>query len=208
MSFSCKFTPAALQVMLPKNKQVAEWHHYLEQVLPDFEITTKNRVAAFVAQCAHESAGFKTLQENLNYSAAGLHGVWPKRFPTIAAAQPYNRNPERIANKVYSSRMGNGDEHSGDGWKFRGRGLIQLTGRSNYTQFSHDVYHDDRIVKDPDLVLEKSHAIYSACWFWHKNKLNAVADTGDMVRMTKIINGGKLGLADRIHHFHQAQSAL
>ena len=208
MSFSCNFTQQALQAMLPKNKEVAEWFHYLEQILPQFEITTKNRIAAFVAQCGHESAGFKILRENLNYSASGLHGVWPKRFPSVAAAQPYNRNPEKIANKVYSGRMGNGDEGSGDGWKFCGRGLIQLTGRSNYTQFSHDVYHDNRIVDNPDLVGQKPDAIASACWFWNKNRLNAVADTGDMVKMTKIINGGKLGLAERTEGFHKGLAVL
>ena len=208
MSFQCNFTVDALRSMLPKNKEVAEWHHYMVEVLPRFEITTRNRVAAFVAQCGHESASFKILQENLNYSATGLRGIWPKRFPTMEIAQQYHRQPQKIANKVSASRMGNGDEASGDGYKYRGRGLIQLTGKSNYTAFSHDIYGDNRMVENPDLVAQKIHALYSACWFWHKNKINAIADAGDMVKMTRVINGGKIGLADRIEHYNHALHVL
>jgi putative chitinase len=170
-------------------------------VLPKYEINTKERVAAFMAQCGHESVDFTKLKENLNYSAKGLHGTWPKRFVSEEAAKPYERNPEKIANKVYSDRMGNGPEASGDGWKYRGRGAIQLTGKDNYTNFAKAVGKTvDEVVTYLDTL---EGAIESACWFWKKNGLNAIADAKDMTKATKVINGGDLGLAERKKHFEE-----
>jgi putative chitinase len=172
--------------------------------LPKFGITTAARVAGFVAQGQHESADFTILQENLNYSAKGLRGVFGKYFPDDAIAAQYAKKPEMIANRVYGGRMGNGPEASGDGYKFRGRGVLQLTGRANYTQCSRDLFSDDTLVNDPDLVRTPEYAIITACWFWYKNQLNAICDTGDIVLLSKRINGGTIGLEDRIKHWNDA----
>ena len=180
------------------------WLEPLESAFFRFEITTPERQAAFIGQCAHESANFKTLQENLNYSAKGLNATWPSRFPTEEAAQPFHRQPEKIANKVYSGRMGNLDE--GDGWKFRGRGLIQLTGKDNYRLASDALGVD--FVKDPDLVLTKEYAALTAAWYWNKRSLNKEADAKDFTGMTKKINGGTIGLADRVAHINSALNVL
>ena len=169
-----------------------------------YQINTPLRLAHFLAQCGHESGGFKAVRENLNYSAEGLNKIFPKYFPTIDSAKDYARNPEKIANKVYASRMGNGDEASGDGYKFRGRGYIQLTGRVNYAAFDAAVPED--ILKDPDQVAIK-YPLLSAGWFWGKNNLNALADKGsldgDVTAITKRVNGGTIGLADRQKHFKE-----
>jgi putative chitinase len=178
------------------------------QMIPDtaakFEINTPLRLAHFLAQCGHESGGFRVTQENLNYSAKGLAGIFKKYFPTEAAATPYARNPQKIANKVYANRMANGSEASGDGYKFRGRGYIQLTGRDNYTQFGKAIGED--IASNPDVVSSK-YALLSAAWFWSKNGLNKLADggAGDTVvtSITKRVNGGTIGLPDRIKHFKE-----
>ena len=180
------------------------WFEPLESCFFRFEINTPERQAAFIGQCAHESANFKTLQENLNYSAKGLRGTWPSRFPSEAEAQPYHRQPEKIANKVYSGRMGNTEE--GDGWKYRGRGLIQLTGKDNYRLASDALGVD--FIADPDLVLTKEYAALTAAWFWDKNRLNAFADANDIERMTKKINGGIIGLDDRKKHIAHALEVL
>ena len=180
------------------------WLDPLTSAFERFEINTPERQAAFIGQCAHESANFKTLQENLNYSAKGLNATWPSRFPTEEAAQPFHRQPEKIANKVYSGRMGNLDE--GDGWKFRGRGLIQLTGKDNYRLASDALGVD--FVKDPDLVLTKEYAALTAAWFWNKRSLNKEADAKDFTGMTKKINGGTIGLADRVAHINSALNVL
>ena len=199
MSFNFDFTPEKLAKCLSRNKNTADLFHAFSEVLPRYEITTVERVAAFLAQCGHESADFTTLKENLNYSAEGLSKVFPKRFPTVAAAQPYNRNPEKIANKIYADRMGNGPEASGEGYKFRGRGAIQLTGKENYSKFAASLGMDLTAAVAYCETLEG--AIESACWFWNTNKLNALADASDIVGLTKRINGGTLGLDERKHHF-------
>lgn len=203
---SIKITSELINAIFPNNKNAEELAEALNAVLPQYEIDTKNRVAAFLAQCGHESAGFTILKENLNYSAESLCKVWPKRFTSLAAAKPYNRNPEKIANKVYADRMGNGSESSGDGYKFRGRGAIQLTGKDNYSNFAKSIGKTlDETVSYCETL---EGAIASACFFWSKNKLNTCADIPDMVALTKKINGGTIGLEDRKHHFSKALSAL
>jgi len=159
-----------------------------------------------LGQCAHESANFTALKENLNYSAEGLTKVWPKRFPSLDAAQPYHRNPEKIANKVYADRMGNGDEASGEGFKYRGRGLIQLTGKTNYQLASDSLGVD--FIEEPDLVSTPKYAALTAGWFWDKNNLNELADAQNWTGLTKKINGGTHGLEDRIARTDNAMSAL
>ena len=180
------------------------WLEPLTAAFARFEINTPERQAAFIGQCAHESANFKTLQENLNYSAKGLNATWPSRFPSEAEAQPYHRQPEKIANKVYSGRMGNLEE--GDGWKYRGRGLIQLTGKDNYRLASDALGVD--FIADPDLVLTKEYAALTAAWYWNKRGLNKEADAKDFTGMTKKINGGVIGLADRVAHINTALGVL
>jgi putative chitinase len=168
---------------------------FITTVLPKFGIDTPLRKAHFLAQVAHESGGLQFTQENLNYSAQGLRSVFGKYFPTIEIANTYARKPEKIANRVYADRMGNGNEASGDGWKFRGRGLIQLTGKENYQKFSDENGID--CVKNPDLLLQPEMALTSACWFWKKKNLNEFADKNDIIMITKRINGGTNGLNDR-----------
>ena len=169
-----------------------------------FQINTPLRLAHFLAQCGHESGGFKVTSENLNYSAKGLMGIFKKYFPTQQLAESYQRQPQKIANKVYASRMDNGNEASGDGFKFRGRGYIQLTGRANYTAFGKAINED--IANNPDVVSGK-YALLSAAWFWSKNGLNRLADGGStdtvVTSITKRVNGGTIGLADRIKHFKE-----
>ena len=178
-------------------------------VMEKFGVNTPLRLAHFLAQCGHESGGFRLTQENLNYSAKGLMGIFKKYFPTQALADAYARKPEKIANKVYGNRMGNGPETSGEGFKFRGRGYIQLTGKQNYTAF--DLAVEDDILANPDLVSSK-HALASAAWFWKKNGLNLIADTGSstevVTKITKRVNGGTIGLADRIKHFKEYHALL
>jgi putative chitinase len=178
-------------------------------VMEKFGVNTPLRLAHFLAQCGHESGGFRLTQENLNYSAKGLMGIFKKYFPTQALADAYARKPEKIANRVYGGRMGNGPEASGEGFKFRGRGYIQLTGKSNYAAF--DLAVEDDILANPDLVSTK-HALASAAWFWKKNGLNLIADTGSstevVTKITKRVNGGTIGLADRIKHFKEYHALL
>ena len=181
-----------------------EWIDAINQTFEVFGIETLEQQASFLAQCGHESAGFTALVENLNYKAESLCKVWPKRFPTLEAAQPYHRNPEAIANKVYANRMGNGDEESGDGFAYRGRGLIQLTGRDNYRACGEDLGVD--LESDPDLVSTPQFAALSAGWFWNKNHLNNIAN--DIVAVTKKINGGTHGLDDRVARTERALTAL
>jgi putative chitinase len=178
-------------------------------VIDTFGVNTSLRLAHFLAQCGHESGGFRLTQENLNYSAKGLMGIFKKYFPTQALADAYARKPEKIANRVYGGRMGNGLEASGEGYKFRGRGYIQLTGKQNYTAF--DLAVEDDILANPDLVSTK-HALASAAWFWKKNGLNLIADTGSsaevVTKITKRVNGGTIGLPDRIKHFNEYYTLL
>ena len=174
-----------------------------------FEINTPLRLAHFLAQCGHESGGFRLTKENLNYSAKGLNGTFKKYFPTLDSAVPYERKPEKIANKVYGGRMGNGPESSGDGSKFCGRGYIQLTGKDNYTAFGKSINED--MSANPDKVAS-SYALLSAAWFFNKNGLHKMADGGAtdavVTSITKRVNGGTIGLADRIKHFKEYYSLL
>lgn len=183
-----------------------EWIDAINETCDRFDISTPERQASFLGQCAHESGGFTALKENLNYSAEGLTKVWPKRFPSLEAAQPYHRSPEKIANKVYASRMGNGDEASGEGFKYRGRGLIQLTGKDNYRACGEALGVD--LLEDPDLVSTPQYAALSAGWFWNKNHLNAYADKNDMTGLTKRINGGTHGIEDRVARTQLALDTL
>ena len=202
------FTEDAVRQLIPKVKNFDEWYNNLLNTLPEYDIDTPKRVAAFMAQCGHESGGFTLMQENLNYSAKGLVGTFNKYFPTEAHAKPYERKPEMIANRVYANRMGNGDESSGDGWYFRGRGIVQIAGKNNYTKCSQSLFESNVLVENPDLLLESEYAIHSACWFWSAARLNELADIGDIKTMTKRINGGYIGLADRINHYHHAIEIL
>ena len=185
-----------------KNPHIDHWHEVLDQLLPDYDINTPLRVAHFIAQCAHESGNFVFIKENLNYRADSLMKTFKRYFPTLDLAQQYEKKPEKIANRVYANRMGNSDEASGDGWRYCGRGLIQLTGKDNYTFFAGSLGIS---VEDASEYLATFEgAAQSACWFWESNNLNAVADAGDIKKMTKIINGGYLGLEDRIRHYEHA----
>ena len=202
-------TLSQLKQLLPKNPYVEHWHHALEQLFPDYDINTPKRMAAFIAQCAHESGGFMILKENLNYKAATLRKIFPKYFPNDQIANDYASRPNKqvaIASKVYANRMGNGDEASQDGWKFCGRGLIQLTGKSNYQSFADSLEMDINDV--PEYLATFEGAAQSACWFWETNKLNQWADAGDILTLTKRINGGTIGLEDRKKHYDHALHVL
>ncbi len=181
----------------------------IPDVAAKFGINTPLRLAHFLAQCGHESGGFKLVNENLNYSADGLKKIFPKYFAQAGLAESYARQPEKIASRVYGGRMGNGDESTKEGFKFRGRGYIQLTGKSNYTEF--DKFVDDDILANPDLVATK-YPLLSAAWFFHKNGLNAISDKGGddatVTAVTKRVNGGTIGLPDRIKHFKEYYSLL
>jgi putative chitinase len=202
MSFTFEFRKEHLDAMLHGNPYVDHWYNALCQILPEYEINTPQRVAAFVAQCAHESGGFRMLKENLNYRAVSLRKVFPKYFPDDAIAARYANKPEMIANRVYGNRMGNGDEASGDGFRYCGRGLIQLTGKENYSWFAASL---EMPVEDvPEYLSTFEGAVQSACWFWEENKLNQWADKGDILTLTKRINGGTIGLEDRIKHYNHA----
>lgn len=202
MSFTFNFTEGQLAQMIPDNQYVGHWFHALNEILPEYEIHTPQRVAAFLAQCAHESGGFKFLKENLNYKAASLRKVFPKYFPDDAIAAQYAGKGEMIANRVYGNRMGNGDEASGDGFRYCGRGLIQLTGKDNYTLFAGSL--DMPVEQVPEYLGTFEGAVQSACFFWENNNLNQWADKGDILTLTKRINGGTIGLEDRIKHYNHA----
>ena len=195
-----------LAELIKGNPYVDYWHSAMERCLPDYDINTPQRVAAFMAQCGHESGNFKFLKENLKYRAASLVKVWPKYFPNMDIANQYAGNEEKIANRAYANRMGNGPEASGDGWRFCGRGLIQLTGRNNYQQFADSIETDINDI--PAYLATFEGAVQSACWFWETNNLNKWADAGDMLTLTKRINGGTLGLDDRIKHYQHALHVL
>jgi putative chitinase len=192
-------------------KQPEKWVEAVTAACQEFSINTPQRIAGFLSQCAHESGGFERLQENLNYSADGMAGIWPKRFAVLGPdgkpakkdgknqpnkfALALHRKPEMIANVVYSSRMGNGPTESGEGWLYRGRGLKQLTGKSNYTACGKGLNVD--LVANPDLLFEPIYAVRSAAWFWATNNCNSFADSGDIEGLTKRINGGLIGIEDR-----------
>lgn len=198
-----------LQSMCPKTKQTVleTYVEPLNTVAQYYEMfENPKRVAGFLAQLAHESGGFNHIIENLNYSAKGLMTTFRKYFPTEELAKQYERKPQMIANRVYANRMKNGNESSGDGWKFRGRGLIQLTGRDNYTRFAEAL---DMDIDSTIAYLETPNgAVASAGWFWDNNKLNQFCDRDDFITLTKRINGGTIGLSDRQHHYHLALQRL
>ena len=183
-----------------------QWVEPLNQTFSRFDISTPAQQASFIGQASHESGNFKTLEENLQYRAETLMRVWPKRFPTLEFAKQYEKNPKKIANSVYSNRMGNRDEASGDGHRFRGRGLFQLTGHSNYFHAGKALGED--FVMNPDLVATPMYAVLTAGFFWNTHKLNQYADARDYVTMTKKINGGTIGLADRQKHIAHALEVL
>ena len=209
MSFEFNFTKEHLAEIISDDAD--NWYDALCELLPKYGITTERRVAHFLSQCAHESGGFKKLEENLNYSAKSLRAVFGRYFgePPKANADEYARNPEMIANRVYNDayrkyKMGNTQE--GDGWRFRGRGLKQLTGRHNYTNFGKSVGMTAE--EAAEYVATPAGAIESACWFWDTNNLNSIADTDDVVKMTKKINGGNIGLEDRQKRYKHALEVL
>jgi len=189
-----------------RNPYIDHWYEAIDQLLPDYDINTPQRVAAFVAQCAHESAEFVFIKENLNYRAASLMKTFGKYFPTQELAAQYANRPEKIANRVYANRMGNGDEASGDGYRFCGRGLIQLTGRDNYTFFAGSL--DIAVEEASEYLATFEGAAQSACWFWEQNNLNRFADANDVKGLTRAINGGYIGLDDRISHTEHALHVL
>jgi len=204
-AFTFEFTKDKLGDCIKGNPYVDNWYEALNQLLPDYDINTPQRVAAFVAQCAHESANFKILQENLNYRAASLRKLFSKYFPDDAIANRYASMPnkqEAIANRIYANRMGNGDEASGDGYRYRGRGLIQLTGKENYSWFAASI--GVSVEEAAEYLMTFEGAAQSACWFWETNNLNQWADKGDILTLTKRINGGTIGLDDRIKHYEHA----
>jgi putative chitinase len=205
------FKKEHLAAMIPGNKNVTDWYVALMEVMPNYGITTERRIAHFISQCAHESNNFRSLSENLNYSEKALNAVFGRYFgaaPKRNAAE-YARNPQLIANYVYQDefrkyKMGN--VNPGDGWLFRGRGLKQLTGRENYTRFGKSI--DITAEEAADYVSTPKGAVESACWFWDTNNLNDIADTDDVKRMTKKINGGSIGLADRQSRYTKAMEIL
>jgi putative chitinase len=197
-----QITREQLAQIIPKNPYIDQWVSALNQLLPDYEINTPQRVAAFIAQCAHESGYFVFLKENLNYRAESLMRTWPRHFPTIEIANQYARQPERIANRAYANRMGNGDEASGDGWRYAGKGLIQLTGKNNYEAFAESI--ETPIEEIPAYLETFEGAVQSACWFWETNGLNQFADNNDILTLTKRINGGTIGLSDRVEKYEKA----
>ena len=182
------------------------FYEALCEAMEEYDINTPKRVAAFLAQCAHESGNFRSLHENLNYKAEGLMKIFHKYFPDEDTAAEYAHNQEKIANRVYANRMGNGDEESGDGFKYCGRGLIQLTGKQNYTYCGQALEVD--LLTDPSYLETPEGAARSAAWFWDSRELNALADDGDIKMITKRINGGFIGLEERTAHYETALAAL
>lgn len=191
-----------LKQIIPKNPYVTHWYSALSKLLPDYGINTPERMAAFLAQCAHESGGFTAIKENLNYRAVTLRKIFPKYFPTDEMAAQFANKPQAIANKVYANRMGNGPEESGDGYRYCGRGLIQLTGKDNYFWFAASLQITPEEASEYMETFEG--AAQSACWFWETNNLNQWADAKDILTLTKRINGGTIGLEDRKRHFEHA----
>ena len=199
-------TKEQLAQLIPGNPYLDHWCDALNDILPEYGIDTPQRVAAFIAQCAHESGGFKFLKENLNYRAVSLRKTFSKYFPDDAVAAAYANKPQMIANRVYANRMGNGDEASGDGFRYCGRGLIQLTGRDNYAFFAGSL--DIPIEEAAEYLETFEGAVQSACWFWETNNLNQWADKDDILTLTKRINGGTIGLEDRKKHYEHAKHVL
>jgi putative chitinase len=199
-------TKEQLAKLIPGNQNLDNWYDALVKIMPDYDINTPLRIAHFLAQCSHESAKFTAISENLYYKKDTLRRVFKKYFPTDELAAVYAMNPEKIANHVYANRMGNGSESSGDGYRYRGRGILQLTGKENYNRFA------DSIGMSLDDVVEYMNTfegcVQSACDFWERNKLNKHADADDIVTITKIINGGTNGIDDREDQYALASSIL
>lgn len=194
-----ELTEDKLSEVLKGNAYVADWCEALNKMLPQYEIDTLNRAVGFIAQCAHESGNFKFLKENLNYRWDSLRRVFPKYFPNDQIAKEYAHKPEAIANRVYANRMGNGPESTGDGFRYCGRGLIQLTGKNNYAAFAKFIEMD--LAKVPAYLTTFDGAVEGACWFWAANNLNTLADNRDVKNMTRVINGGYNGLQDRLEKY-------
>lgn len=207
-------TAEQLQQIVPRCPDPQAWSQALNATMALHGIESADRIAAFIAQLAHESGGFRRLSENLTYtSAARICAVWPKRFADEDSARPFVRNPEALANRVYANRLGNGTAGSGDGWRYRGRGLLQITGRANYDEAGRAL--GLALLQEPDRLLEPVNAARSAAWFWQTRGLNALADDrsdddddGDFVSITKIINGGTTGLSERRRYWAQARRTL
>ena len=205
--FDFEFEPWMAEELLHGNSEWEEWYEAMCEILPLWDINTIPRVAGFIAQCGHESRNFNVLTENLNYSAKALNTFFPKYFKRAGRdANEYHRKPEAIANVIYANRMDNGDTDSGDGWRFRGGGILQLTGRYNYTEFGEDV--EMSAEEAVDYVRTKKGALDSACWFWDENNINKHCDNMDILKMTKRINGGTIGLEDRKKHYMHALDVL
>lgn len=193
--------------MLPRLPEPEIWFEPVVEAFTEYEIDTELRVAAFMAQTAHESNDWSTLTENLNYSANGLAATWSKRYSTQGKpnklALSIARNPEAIANTTYANRYGNGDVNSGDGWLYRGRGIIQVTFKANYEECSFALFGDDTLLNDPDKLLEPPYAVLSACWYWGKHDLNYMADMQDIKGIRKVVNGGLIGIDKVIARYNQ-----
>lgn len=202
------FTLDKFKKIAPSVKNPEEWYAALTKHFADYEINTPERVAMFLAQCGHESGGFTILKENLNYSSDGLLKTFPKYYKTKADADAHARQPEKIANRVYASRMGNGDEKSGDGYRYCGRGIIQITGKDNYTQCSKTAWGDDSLLKDSSILTTVDGAVLSACWYWKLRNINKPSDAKDITTATKLINGGTNGLDDRTARYNNAVKIL
>jgi putative chitinase len=203
--FDFDFTLAKFKECVGNPPNAEHWYEALCEILPDYDINTVPRVAAFLAQTAHESGGYRAIKENLNYKAESLCRVWPRYFNAGNAAQ-YAHKQEAIANRAYANRMGNGPEESGDGWKFCGRGLIQLTGKDNYSRYAQSL--EISLDEASEHLTTFEGCVQSAAWFWENNNLNQYADNGDILTMTKRINGGTLGLEDRTKHYNHAIHVL
>ena len=201
-----EFTQDQLARLIPGNPYVDHWYEVICRILPDYEITSKVRLAAFIAQCSHESNNFTAVKENLNYRWESLRRVFPKYFPTDAIAKQYAQQPEKIANRVYANRMGNGPESSGDGYRYCGRGLIQLTGKNNYQAFADSI--DTPLEEITEFLGTFEGCVQSACWFWEANNLNTLADNRDIITISRRINGGDIGLDDRIAKYNNALRVL
>ena len=204
--FTFDFTQDKCTAILQNNPYSEHWYEALCKILPDYDINTPERVACFLGQTMVESAGYKALVENLNYRPETLMKTWPSHFPTMDIANQYGHHPEQIANRAYAGRMGNGPEESGDGWKFCGRGLIQLTGRANYQAFADSI--STPIDQLPDFLQTFEGCVQSACWFWEANNLNQYADQGAIDHESRIVNGGTLGLQERRAAYERALQIL
>lgn len=208
MTFTFNFTQDKLAQILHNNHEIPAWFAALSTVLPKYNIITVEQVAEFFAQTAHESSNYTVLLENLNYSAAGLSKTFPNRFPTVTSALSIARQPEKIANSIYANRLGNGAPESGDGWRYRGRGIIQITGKANYQAASQFLFHDNRLVDNPDLALDKVTAVEIACWFWTTRHLNDLVDHANFREVTRRINGGYLGEDEREANYKEFLTIL